>query len=382
MKFHTEHSAAHAASAAISDFATADGQHDYTLLLQPDASLRPGFAAQLDAVLSLFDTLCRTRCAEAVPVMLRFWLSDAANQQAMLDERTAGCPCAVSVVEQPPLSGCKVAMAAWMQTGVSVTPAAAGLWQVDGRGARRLVATRLTAPGADALEQMQRTFDRYAAGLEANGTTFFDGCVRTWLYVSNIDINYAGVVEGRNRVFARHGLTPDTHFVASTGIQGRAADASTCVVMDAWAVAGLPPESVTHLHAPDHMNPTSQYGVSFERGTCVDFADTRQVLISGTASIDNRGRVLHVADIERQTLRMLDNVEALLAEASSSFADVAMATVYLRDIADAATVDRLARARMPHAPLLLTYAPVCRPAWLVEMECIAAVPPPPAIEKN
>ena len=44
--------------------------------------------------------------------------------------------------------------------------------------------------------------------------------IRTWIYVTNIDVNYQGVVEARNDIFDKEGLTADTHYIASTGIGG------------------------------------------------------------------------------------------------------------------------------------------------------------------
>lgn len=61
-------------------------------------------------------------------------------------------------------------------------------------------------------------------------------------------------------------------------------------MLDAFAVAGLKPGQIKYLYARTHLNPTYEYGVSFERGTAVDYDDRRQVLISGTASINNRGK--------------------------------------------------------------------------------------------
>jgi enamine deaminase RidA (YjgF/YER057c/UK114 family) len=46
-------------------------------------------------------------------------------------------------------------------------------------------------------------------------------------------------------------------------------------------------------------------------------------------------------------------------------------TVYLRDIADYAVVEDMMMKRFPEHPKLFVLAPVCRPGWLVEMECIA-----------
>ena len=48
--------------------------------------------------------------------------------------------------------------------------------------------------------------------------------------------------------------------------------------------------------------------------------------------------------------------------------------VYLRDIADYATVKSLYDMRFPNKPKVFVHAPVCRPGWLIEMECVAIVP--------
>jgi enamine deaminase RidA (YjgF/YER057c/UK114 family) len=45
--------------------------------------------------------------------------------------------------------------------------------------------------------------------------------------------------------------------------------------------------------------------------------------------------------------------------------------VYLRDPADYALVSELYQARFPEKPYVIVHAPVCRPGWLIEMECMA-----------
>ena len=141
--------------------------------------------------------------------------------------------------------------------------------------------------------------------------------------------------------------------------------------MDNYAIAGIQPGQVHYLYAPTHLNRTSEYGVSFERGTYIDYADRRHTIISGTASINNKGLIEHPKDIERQARRMWDNVEALLTEAECTFDDVTMMIVYLRDIADYAMVRRLYDERFPDKPRIIVQAPVCRSGWLIEMECMA-----------
>lgn len=122
---------------------------------------------------------------------------------------------------------------------------------------------------------------------------------------------------------------------------------------------------------PEYLNPTYEYGVTFERGTAVEYGDRKHIFISGTASIDNRGEVVYPGNIAGQTRRMLLNIEALLKEAGSSLADLAQMIVYLRDIADYPIVRDLMEQQFPDVPKVIVLAPVCRPGWLIETECIA-----------
>ena len=72
-----------------------------------------------------------------------------------------------------------------------------------------------------------------------------------------------------------------------------------------------------------------------------------------------------------QTKHMWENVEALLKEAGSSYDEVMQMIVYLRDISDYHTVKALYDERFPDKPKVFVHGPVCRPGWLVEMECMA-----------
>ena len=219
--------------------------------------------------------------------------------------------------------------------------------------------------------QMARLLDSYDEVLKSQGCDIGANCIRTWLFVQDVDVNYAGVVVGRRNKFTKIGLNENTHYIASTGIAGSNEFRDSSVTMDAYAVKAISPEQITYLKGSTHLNPTHEYGVTFERGTAVDYIDRRHIFISGTASIDNKGEILHPGDVRRQTERMWENVEVLLAEAGAAYDDVAQMIVYLRDIADYQVVRKMYEERFPNHPKVFLWAPVCRPGWLVEMECIA-----------
>ena len=214
-------------------------------------------------------------------------------------------------------------------------------------------------------------FDKYLALLKADGLNLKDHCVRTWIYVRDIDTNYDGVVKARNDVFRQHGLTIDTHFIASTGIGGRSMGKNVCVAIDFLTAHDVHSDDMLYLKALDHLNPTHEYGVAFERGVRISLPHKYQYFISGTASINNRAEVLNEGDVVRQADRLLENIGALLADGDATMADIRYFIIYLRDLADAPILDQYMQQTYPDVPRIITHAKVCRPAWLVEMECIA-----------
>ena len=230
---------------------------------------------------------------------------------------------------------------------------------------------RLSDADCSSLQQTRNIFSRYQSQLDLYSATLNDNAVRTWLFVRDIDRNYAGLVAARRDFFSQNGLTEKTHYIASTGIEGRHLDPEVLVSMDAYAIAGLNPAQVRFLKAPDHICSTNRYGVTFERGVSVDYGDRRHVFISGTASIDNEGNVSHLGDPGRQLRQISTNISALLSDAQATDEDIAQLIVYVRDAADAGAAQRHIDRRYPGTPGMVVQAPVCRPQWLAEIECLA-----------
>lgn len=328
------------------------------------------FAKQLEAVLNAYDRLVNDTLPGAQAVFKRYFLSDAANQQdeVIVADMT---DCAKSIIQQAPLDGTKIALWVYLMTGVNSSITGSGLYAVNHGQFRHLWNGSAHNLAANSEYQTRLLFNEYNMQLLQEGCTLEANCIRTWFFVNDVDLNYGGVVRARNQFFFTQGLTVHTHFIASTGIGGRQADPNVLSQMDNYAIQGIQREQIHYLYAPTHLNRTSDYGVSFERGTRVDYRDRRHVFISGTASINNKGEVKYPKNIVRQTERMWENVEALLAEADCTFDDVAEMVVYLRDTADYGIVSDMYRERFPGRPYVIVHAPVCRPGWLIEMECMA-----------
>lgn len=361
-------------STEIFRYEVQEGVSEYHAILRV-TNPRLTYAEQVGCLLKAYDCLIVGELKGAVAVFKRFFVSDAANQANYLQALHAECSdCALSIIEQAPLDGTKVAMWVYLQKGVQTKTLKNGIYEVQHGAYRHLWMAGACNQAANSEYQMRIIFNDYVMQLLENGCSLAQNCIRTWIFVQNVDVNYAGVVKARNEVFVTQNLTDKTHFIASTGIAGRHSNPKVLVQMDAYAVDGIRQEQVHYLYAPTHLNPTYEYGVSFERGTYVDYGDRRQVFISGTASINNKGEIMYPGDIRKQTARMWENVETLLNEADCTFDHVAHLLVYLRDIADYTVVKDMFEVRFPNIPKVFLQAPVCRPGWLVEMECMAVKP--------
>ena len=328
-------------------------------IIRPDAGNT--FSEALSSLLAQMADFFRAETAEGRnPVFIRFFLSDAQNQDKALRtalEREIGPmlpSLAVSVVEQPPLDGSRIT--ALVQTSSRELPCLF----------HSLRLTEDEAAGKDSYAQSRLLFEKYLAFIRPLGLELRTHCVRTWIYVRDIDSNYAGLVKARNDVFREEGLTHDTHFIASTGIGGATESRNAVVAIDFVTRPDIQESDKTYLKALSHLSPTHDYGVAFERGVRLSGG---QVFISGTASIDHRGQVLHEGDVVAQTDRLLENIDVLLREGGSDFSRVPYFVIYLRDISDYPVIDAYMQGRFPNIPRIILEARVCRPAWLIEMEC-------------
>lgn len=301
-------------------------------------------------------------------VFKRYFLSDATNQVPVIQENDA---CTVSYIQQPPLDGSKVAVWLYLQKGTEVVPMNNST-VVRHNGYQHVWTFGLMdSTSATSYMQTWQTLFIYIDILKLFQATLEKNCVRTWFFVRDVDTQYGGIVKSRRECFVEQGLTPETHYIASTGIGGTPSDPKALVQLDSYAMTGFEPEQQRYLYGLSHLNRTIEYGVTFERATLMQYGDRNHVYISGTASINNKGEVMHVGNVQQQTLRMWENVETLLNEGGMSYDDVMQIIVYLRDSADYEVVKRMFEQKFPDIPTVFTLAPVCRPTWLIEMECMA-----------
>ena len=369
---------------ATRSFKAATGESEHFISVEAPAGL--SLAEQLDVVEEHYAAARNALgLAPETAIFRRIFVSDVMNQVAVvrhsgLFAEPSDGPVAVSIVQQPPLPDSKIALLAYHLD--SKTPIAKHCLSpkhvlIEKGGLTHLWSTRLCAGAygspASVVAQTREIFDDLINTLSSQGGTLRDHCVRTWIFLKDVDVFYQGMVESRSELFLQQGLTRDTHYIASTGIEGACAHRYDLVAMDAYSIIGLAPKQMSHLNDFDRLCETKDYNVTFERGTRIAYADRSHHFISGTASIDSAGRVVHPGDVLRQLDRALGNVDALLRSGSATLDDMMHFTVYLRDPTDFGRVDSYLSERFPQLPILIVQGAVCRPEWLIEVEGVAVV---------
>lgn len=130
------------------------------------------------------------------------------------------------------------------------------------------------------------------------------------------------------------------------------------------------PRQVSAFHYPDRYGPRSP---TFSRAALVHPPGQEILFVSGTASIVGHETV-HPGDVRAQTVESLDNIAAVLAQASlkSRSGPFALGDLgyraYVRHTADLAAVREVVAQRLGDAPVTYVLADVCRADLLVEIE--------------
>ncbi len=126
---------------------------------------------------------------------------------------------------------------------------------------------------------------------------------------------------------------------------------------------------------------------SFSRGMRIDLNGLVILLISGTASIDEEGKSIHIGDFRAQCRRTFYNITQLLKAEGATWKDIVRTSCYLRDIDrdyaefnEERTAFFKEQALDPLPASTGIQAKLCRPELLVEIEAIAMFRLPKAQE--
>lgn len=362
---------------AIASFYLDSKVPEYFVSLKAEES--GSFADRLKSVEKQYrDLVDRLKLDDRYLVSVRIFLSDYVNQQASVRQSRFFAAlfrrCAVSVVEQAPLDGTKInVLLHFVVSDEMVRRDAEGVFLLEQGRYLHIFQSVVADPVSckTVREQTREAFLQHTGVLSKYHFNLKDNTVRTWIYLRDVDKDYAEMISARNEIFGEFGLTSHTHFIASTGIEGKSNSTQSGIQIDFYSVGGIGPDQLHYLRAPEYLNDSYEYGASFERGTAVTYPDKKHIFISGTASIDPYGNCIHQGDVVRQADRVFLNIEKLLSDARAGLRDIAQMIVYLRDLSDYRQVADYLGRRFGDVPKVIVQGRVCRPEWLIEVECIA-----------
>lgn len=122
--------------------------------------------------------------------------------------------------------------------------------------------------------------------------------------------------------------------------------------------------TISTNHAPEAIGPYSQAVVAH-----------RFAFLSGQIPLDPATGLLVEGDIAAQTVRVLENIKAVLHASGSSLAEVVKTTVFLKDMGDFSQMNEIYATYFPNNPPARATVEVSRlPRDVrVEIDCIAAL---------
>ncbi len=135
----------------------------------------------------------------------------------------------------------------------------------------------------------------------------------------------------------------------------------------------------TAIHAPKFLNEPIEYNKSFSRGIKINLGEATLLFISGTASINNKGKTCHPGNFLSQVKRTFVNLTGLLHSEGVSWHHVIQMRCYLKDMRYYVEFNEFRnkfyrRQKLNPLPASVCIeASLCRPELLVELEAIAIV---------
>jgi len=357
---------------------------------RPESPAADVAAQAVSAYAAMLDLLASQGVSPESVVSETLFVADVqADTETILDrrrrvlERSAQAPFRppTAVVGQPPLIGgasLELAVCAVVRRGPR-EPARpsngdlsfpATVYSVGGQ--THLHAGNIYGSAKNAFDQAYEMFCAGEQLLNKAGMDFHH-VVRTWIYLRDMDRDYAEFNRARREFFRSRAIDLKP---ASTAVGGIPYGEDHDFCLRLHAVKSPSPLTPVVMSTPT-LNEAWTYGSDFSRGLKIEEANKVTVYISGTASVDEAGYTVHVGDVEAQAERMLVNIAALLETQGASFGDLVSAVAYVKESADVEKLRTIFHKRgFEGFPCTFVESDICRPELLCETEAVAVLPLP------
>jgi enamine deaminase RidA (YjgF/YER057c/UK114 family) len=255
------------------------------------------------------------------------------------------------------------------------------VWNIN--GSTFYVLQSIDGGNTDGVEHKNRKAQseamfRQAERLLRNQGSAYQDVVRTWIYISDILDWYDDFNVVRNQCYSEYGFIGDTNSAksaeqiflpASTGIEGNN-PFGRAATMDLFAVHHSTASSikVRPMYGSKQRSPF-RYKSAFSRAMAIEDAESTLILVSGTASIDEEGKSVHIGDPARQIQQTLEVISELIAAEGAKLKDICEATVFLKRRQDFPLYQKIMeQAGIANCPSVNVVADVCRDELLFEID--------------
>lgn len=230
--------------------------------------------------------------------------------------------------------------------------------------------------------ETKNMFERANQIIKSYGGSF-DNVVRTWIYLSDILDWYDDFNIARNEKFVQYNLfsnssngkvIEDIFMPASTGIKGD----NPMGASGAMDVLAIIPDENSKLKiaqiAGEKQKSPYRYKSAFSRAMTIKDEKRRQILLSGTAAIDDKGISLYPDDTRAQILKTLEVVDKLISSEGASFNDISEVTVFLKNPKDLPIYLKVIEENnLTDMPAVVMTADVCRGDLLFELDATLSI---------
>jgi len=215
-------------------------------------------------------------------------------------------------------------------------------------------------------EQTLNLLETMVGALETAGLSFLD-VRRTWFYFEDILAWYSEFNKARDQFFTTNEVFKHTP-PASTGMGGPSPrQGALCAGL--YAMNPFKPEmTIKNLPSPLQC-PALDYGSSFSRAMEIKTPNFQKVMVSGTASINEKGKAIHEGDIIKQINHTMNVVEGILESRSLDFTNTTRAIAYLKRREDLPVFkEYLKDNNLTYFPVIYAFNNVCWDELLFEIE--------------
>ena len=214
-------------------------------------------------------------------------------------------------------------------------------------------------------DQTKNIFEKSHRILQGLGANFSD-TIRTWLFAQDILSWYGDLNTARNQFFEHHNIY-NKLIPASTGIGVFNVDNKS---LAATMLAIKPKTSKVTVKAVNSplQGQATEYKSSFSRAVKLIAPDNSRLYVSGTASIDKKGKTVFADDTSEQIKMTMQVVKAILDDAGMDWKDTVSSLVYFKHRKDFGLFDDHCRGAGIKLPHIKVEADVCRDDLLFELE--------------